>query len=36
MLQGELDTNVFNEPNKTAAQALADIVPQLDAFLAGR
>jgi len=36
MLQGELDVNVFNEPNKTAAQALADIVPQLDAFLAGR
>jgi multiple sugar transport system substrate-binding protein len=34
-LQGELDTNVFNEPNKTAAQALADIVPQLDALLAG-
>jgi multiple sugar transport system substrate-binding protein len=36
MLQGELDVNVFNEPKKTAAQALADIVPQLDAFLASR
>jgi multiple sugar transport system substrate-binding protein len=36
ILQGELDTNVFNEPNKTVAQALADIVPQLDAFLASR
>jgi multiple sugar transport system substrate-binding protein len=36
ILQGELDTNVFNEPKKTAAQALADIVPELDAFLASR
>jgi len=36
ILQGELDTNVFNEPRKTAAQALADIVPELDAFLASR
>jgi multiple sugar transport system substrate-binding protein len=36
LLQEELDTQVFNEPNKTAAQALADIVPQLDAFLASR
>ncbi len=36
MLQGELDTNVFNQPAKTAAQALADIVPQLDALLAAR
>ncbi len=36
MLQEELDTQVFNEPNKTAAQALADIVPKLDAFLASR
>jgi multiple sugar transport system substrate-binding protein len=36
MLQGELDVNVFNAPNKTAAAALADIVPQLDALLAAR
>lgn len=36
ILQGELDTNVFNAPNKTAAQALADIAPELDAFLASR
>ena len=36
LLQGELDVNVFNAPNKTAAAALADIVPQLDAMLAAR
>ena len=36
ILQGELDMNVFNEPKKTAAQALADVVPQLDAVLAGQ
>lgn len=36
LLQEELNTQVFNEPRKTAAQALADIVPQLNAFLAGR
>ncbi len=36
ILQGELDTNVFNEPKKTAAQALADVVPQLDAVLAAQ
>ncbi len=36
ILQGELDANVFNEPKKTAAQALADVVPQLDALLAGQ
>ena len=36
MLQGELDANVFNQPTKTAAAALADIVPQLDAMLAAR
>jgi ABC-type branched-subunit amino acid transport system substrate-binding protein len=35
-LQGELDVNVFNEPKKTAAQALADVVPQLDAILAAQ
>lgn len=34
-LQGELDTNVFNAPNKTAAQALADVKAQLDSILAG-
>jgi multiple sugar transport system substrate-binding protein len=36
ILQGELDVNVFNAPNKTAAQALADIVPELNAMLAAR
>lgn len=36
LLQGELDANVFNEAAKTAKQALTDIVPQLDALLAGQ
>jgi multiple sugar transport system substrate-binding protein len=36
ILQGELDANVFLDPKKTAAQALADVVPQLDAILAGQ
>ena len=36
LLQGELDENVFNAANKTAKQALTDIVPQLDALLAGQ
>jgi multiple sugar transport system substrate-binding protein len=36
ILQGELDTNVFNAATKTAAQALADVVPQLDALLAAQ
>jgi multiple sugar transport system substrate-binding protein len=36
ILQGELDTNVFNAPNKTAAEALAEVVPQLDAVLAAQ
>ena len=35
-LQGELDTNVFNAATKTAKQALADVVPQLNALLAGQ
>jgi multiple sugar transport system substrate-binding protein len=35
-LQGELDTNVFNAPNKTAKDALASVVPQLNALLAGQ
>ena len=35
-LQTELDANVFNEPNKTARQALTDIVPQLDEILASQ
>ena len=34
ILQGELDTNVFNASNKTAKQALTDIVPELDKLLA--
>jgi len=36
ILQGELEANVFNAPNKTAEQALADIVPELNAMLAAR
>lgn len=36
ILQGELDENVFNAANKTAKQALADVIPQLDALLAGQ
>jgi len=35
-LQTELDTNVFTTPNKTAKQALADVLPQLDEILAGQ
>jgi multiple sugar transport system substrate-binding protein len=35
-LQEELDTNVFNNPNKTAKDALASVVPALDALLAGQ
>jgi multiple sugar transport system substrate-binding protein len=34
-LQEELDTNVFNAPNKTAKDALAAVVPKLNALLAG-
>ena len=34
-LQTELDTNVFNAPNKTAKDALAAVVPALNALLAG-
>jgi multiple sugar transport system substrate-binding protein len=34
-LQEELDTNVFNTPNKTAKDALASVVPALNALLAG-
>jgi multiple sugar transport system substrate-binding protein len=34
-LQNELDTNVFNAPNKTAKEALATVVPELNALLAG-
>jgi multiple sugar transport system substrate-binding protein len=36
ILQGELDTNVFNAPNKTAKDALAAVIPQLDALLASQ
>jgi hypothetical protein len=28
--------NVFNEPKKTAKEALESVVPQLDALLAGQ
>ena len=33
-LQTELDTNVFTDANKTAKQALTDVVGQLDQILA--
>ena len=33
-LQTELDTNVFTDANKTAKQALTDVLPQLDGILA--
>jgi multiple sugar transport system substrate-binding protein len=33
-LQTELDTNVFTDANKTAKQALTDVLPQLDEILA--
>lgn len=36
ILQGELDENVFNAPNKTAQQAVADVVDQLNQVLAGQ
>ena len=35
-LQTEIDANVFTEPKKTAKQAIADVLPQLDAILAGQ
>ncbi len=35
-LQNELDSNVFNEPKKTAMQALTDVLPKLDAILASQ
>jgi multiple sugar transport system substrate-binding protein len=35
-LQTELDANVFNEAKKTAKQAIADVLPQLDEILAGQ
>jgi multiple sugar transport system substrate-binding protein len=35
-LQDELDTNVFTTPNKTVKQALTDVLPDLDAILAGQ
>ena len=35
-LQTEIDANVFTAPNKTAKQAIADVLPQLDAILAGQ
>jgi len=34
-LQNELDTHVFNAPDKTAKDALAAVVPELNAQLAG-
>ena len=35
-LQTELDANVFNEPNKTAKEALDAVVPELNSLLAGQ
>jgi len=35
-LQTELDTNVFTDPNKTAKQAVTDVLPQLDGILASQ
>jgi len=35
-LQNELDTNVFNAPNKTVKQAITDVLPDLDGILAGQ
>jgi len=35
-LQTEIDANVFTEPKKTAKQAIADVLPQLDKILAGQ
>jgi multiple sugar transport system substrate-binding protein len=34
VLQGELDANVFNQPNETARQAIDAVLPQLDQILA--
>ena len=31
-----VDTNVFNAPNKTAKDALAAVIPQLDQILQGQ
>jgi len=36
ILQEELNTNVFLAPNKTAKEALASVVPQLNSLLAGQ
>jgi len=35
-LQTEIDANVFTAPNKTAKQAIADVLPQLDQILASQ
>jgi multiple sugar transport system substrate-binding protein len=35
-LQTELDANVFTDPKKTAAQAIADVIAQLDGILASQ
>jgi multiple sugar transport system substrate-binding protein len=36
VLQEELDTNVFNAPNKTAKEAIDAVLPKLNAILAGQ
>jgi multiple sugar transport system substrate-binding protein len=35
-LQTELDTNVYTTPNKTAKQAVTDVLPDLDSILASQ
>ena len=35
-LQTELDTNVFDNPKKTAQQAIADVLAKLDGILASQ
>jgi multiple sugar transport system substrate-binding protein len=35
-LQTEIDANLFNDPKKTAKQALTDVLPQLDGILASQ
>ena len=35
-LQDELDTNVFNSPNKTVREAIDSVLPELDQYLAAQ
>ncbi len=36
ILQNELDTNVFNAPNKTAREAIDSVIGELDEILAAQ